>query len=406
MALVATQKGLGDLGILKGLKILDFSALLPGPMATMIFADLGAEVIHVESSKRVDLTRIMPPYDDDHEAYIHQHLNRSKKSLTLNLKSPEAVEIVKSLVHEYDVIIEGFRPGVMQRLGIGYEALKEINPKVIYCAITGYGQTGPYSNRPGHDNNYLSLAGVLDYSRHKDKKPVSMGIQLADIAGGTMHAAIGVLAAALHREKTGEGQYVDISMTDAVFSLNAMYGAAYIGGGRVPQPEQEILNGGSYYDFYKTKDGRFFSVGSLEPQFRKLLCEALDIPELIDNTFNDSYYTQIRFKEAVHDAFLSKTYNEWLEVFNEDFEGCVEPVLTFPEACEHPQLKARGMIVDIPKSDGTTQKQIASAFKFDGAQPEYRHVGAKLGEHNEEVLSALGFSAEEIANLKDKGVLE
>jgi len=174
----------------------------------------------------------------------------------------------------------------------------------------------------------------------------------------------------------------------------------------VPQPEQEILNGGSYYDFYKTKDGRFFSVGSLEPQFRKLLCEALDIPELIDNTFNDSYYTQIRFKEAVHDAFLSKTYNEWLEVFNEDFEGCVEPVLTFPEACEHPQLKARGMIVEIPKSDGKTQQQIASAFKFDGAQPEYRHVGAKLGEHNEEVLSALGFSVEEIADLKDKGVLE
>lgn len=138
-------------------------------MATMIFADLGAEVIHVESSKRVDLTRIMPPYDDDHEAYIHQHLNRSKKSLTLNLKSPEAIEIVKSLVKEYDIIIEGFRPGVMQRLGIGYEALKEVNPKVIYCAITGYGQTGPYSNRPGHDNNYLSLAGILDYSRHKDK---------------------------------------------------------------------------------------------------------------------------------------------------------------------------------------------------------------------------------------------
>ncbi|HBT73128.1 MAG TPA: carnitine dehydratase, partial [Lysinibacillus sp.] len=214
------------------------------------------------------------------------------------------------------------------------------------------------------------------------------------------------LAAALHREKTGEGQFIDISMTDAVFSLNAMYGAAFIGGGRVPQPEQEILNGGSYYDFYKTKDGRFFSVGSLEPQFRKLLCEALDIPELIDNTFNDSYYTQIRFKEAVHDAFLSKTYEEWLEVFNEDFEGCVEPVLTFPEACEHPQLKARGMIVDIPKSDGTMQQQIASAFKFDGTEPEYKYVGAKLGEHNEEVLTALGYNDEQIASLREKGVLE
>lgn len=375
-------------------------------MATMIFADLGAEVIHVESSKRVDLTRIMPPYDEDREAYIHQHLNRSKKSLTLNLKSPEAVEIVHSLVEEYDIIIEGFRPGVMARFGLDYETLKEVNPKLIYCSITGYGQTGPFSNRPGHDNNYLSLAGVLDHSRHKDKKPVSMGIQLADMAGGSMHAAIGILAAALHREKYGEGQYVDISMTDAVFSLNAMYGSAYIGGGSTPQPEQEILNGGSYYDFYKTKDGRFFSVGSLEPQFRRLLCEALDIPELIDNTFNDSFYTQTRFKEAIHDAFLSKTYAEWLEVFNDDFEGCVEPVLTFPEACEHPQLVARDMIVDIPKSDGTTQKQIASAFKFGGTQPVYKHVGAKLGEHNEEVLTSLGYNAEQIAALQEKGVLE
>ena len=180
---------------------------------------------------------------------------------------------------------------------------------------------------------------------------------------------------------------------------------AFIGGGRIPQPEQEILNGGSYYDFYKTKDGRFFSVGSLEPQFRKLLCEALDIPELIDNTFNDSYYTQIRFKEAVHDAFLSKTYEEWLEVFNEDFEGCVEPVLTFPEACEHPQLKAREMIVTIPKSDGTMQNKLPLRLNL-MVRPEYKHVGAKLGEHNEEVLLSLGFNAEQIKALKEKGVLE
>ncbi|GLC90150.1 CaiB/BaiF CoA transferase family protein [Lysinibacillus piscis] len=394
------------MSILKGLKILDFSALLPGPMATMLFADLGAEVIHVESSKRVDLIRIMPPYDEDREAYIHQYLNRSKKSLTLNLKAPEAVDIVKSLVQEYDIIIEGFRPGVMKRLGIDYDALKTVNPQLIYCSITGYGQTGPYSNRPGHDNNYLSLAGIADYSRHQNKKPVAMGIQLADITGGAMHAAVGILAAALHREKTGEGQYIDVSILDATFSLNAIYGPAYISGGHTPQPEQEILNGGSYYDYYKTKDGRFFSVGSLEPQFRKLLCEALDIPELIHNTFNDSHYTQIRFKEAVQDAFLSKTYAEWLEVFNEEFEGCVEPVLTFPEACEHPQLQARGMLVDIPKHDGTSQQQIASALKFHSHEPVYKHVGAKLGEHNEEVLSGIGYDEEHIAELVQRGILQ
>ncbi|WP_332647550.1 CaiB/BaiF CoA transferase family protein [Lysinibacillus sp. 54212] len=392
--------------ILNGLKILDFSNLLPGPLTTMMFADLGADVIHIESSRRVDLMRIMPPYDENKEAYIHQHLHRSKKSLSLNLKTDEASEIVKSLVKEYDIIVEGFRPGVMKRLGLDYETLKEVNPRLIYCSITGYGQTGPYANRPGHDNNYLSVAGVLDHSRLKDKKPVAMGIQIADVAGGTLHAAVGVLAAALHREKTGEGKYVDVSMTDAVFTMNALYGSQYFGSGRCPQPEEEILNGGTFYDYYKTKDGRYFSVGSLEPHFRKLLCEALEIPELIDSTFIDSAYTQTRFKEAVCDAFKTKTFEEWLEVFNEDFHGCVEPVLTFEEASEHPQLIARDMLVDVPKSDGSTQRQIGSALKFSGVEPTYKFVGAKMGEHTEEILKEIGYTPEQITAFSNKGVLD
>ena len=404
--LLTKTKGDRKMTILSGLKILDFSSLLPGPLATMMFADLGADVIHIESSRRVDLMRIMPPYDEDQEAYIHQHLNRSKKSLTLNLKTAEAVEIVKELVKEYDIIIEGFRPSVMSRLGLDYETLKAINPQLIYCSITGYGQTGPFANRPGHDNNYLSVAGVLDHSRHKGKKPVSMGIQIADIAGGTLHAAVGVLAAALHREKTGEGKYIDVSMTDAVFAMNALYGAQFFGSGRSPQPEEEILNGGTFYDYYQTKDSRYFSVGSLEPQFRKLLCEALDIPELIDSTFNDSYYTQMRFKEAVSDAFKSKTYAEWLDIFNDNFHGCVEPVLTFEEACTHPQILARDMVVDVPKKDGKTQRQIGTAIKFDGVQPTYKFVGAKIGEHTTDILKQLGYTEDTITELTEKGILE
>lgn len=392
--------------ILQGLKILDFSSLLPGALTSMMFADLGADVIHVESTRRVDLMRIMPPYDETSESYIHQHINRSKKSICLNLKKPEAIDIVKKLIMDYDIIIEGFRPGVMKRLGIDYETLKEINPKLIYCSITGFGQTGPYSNRPGHDNNYLAVSGVLDYSRFKGKRPVSMGIQIADIAGGTMHAAVGILAAALYREKTGEGKYVDISMTDAVFTMNAIYGAAFFGSGILPKPEEEILNGGTFYDFYQTKDGRYFSVGSLEPHFRKMLCEALDIPELIHSTFNDSPYTQKRFKEAIKDAFLTKTFDEWLEVFNEDFEGCVEPVLNIKEASEHPQLLARNMVVEVPTKDGKTQRQIGTAIKFENVEPTYRHVGAKLGEHTEEILKTFGYTQEQILDLHDNGVLE
>jgi alpha-methylacyl-CoA racemase len=392
--------------ILSGLKILDFSSLLPGPFATMMFADLGADVIHIESERRVDLMRIMPPYDVDRESYIHQHLNRSKKSLQIDLKTSEGINIVKKLIVDYDIVIEGFRPGVMKRLGIDYETLREINPRLIYCAITGYGQTGPYANRPGHDNNYLSVGGVLNHSRLKDKKPVAMGIQIADIAGGTMHAAVGVLAAALHREKTGEGKFIDVSMTDAMFAMNALYGAQYFGSGRPPQPEEEILNGGTFYDYYRTKDGRYFSVGSLEPQFRKLLCEALGIPELIDSTFNDSPYTQQRFKEAVQDAFCSKTFAQWLEIFNEDFHGCVEPVLTFDEACEHPQIQARNMLVNVPKQDGTTQQQIGTALKIDGVEPAYQFVGAKMGAHTEEILLHYGYSKEEIELLMNQGILK
>lgn len=148
--------------------------------------------------------------------------------MQLNLKSAESIEIIKKLIQDYDIVIEGFRPGVMKRLGIDYETLREFNPRLIYCAITGYGQTGPYATRPGHDNNYLSIGGVLNHSRLKDKKPVAMGIQIADIAGGTMHAAVGILAAALHREKTGEGKFIDVSMTDAMFSMNALYGTQYL----------------------------------------------------------------------------------------------------------------------------------------------------------------------------------
>lgn len=392
--------------ILKGLKILDFSSMLPGVFTTMMFADYGAEVIHVESSRRVDLMRIMPPYDEHKESYIHQHLNRSKKSLTLNLKKEEAVEIVKSLISEYDIIIEGFRPGVMKRLGLDYESLRAVNPKIIYCSITGYGQTGLYQQRPGHDNNYLSLAGVLHHSRFKGKKPVAMGIQFADIAGGSLHAAVGVLAAALYREQTGEGKYIDVSITDAAFTMNALYGTSFLTSGHLPQPEEEILNGGTFYDYYQTKDGRYFSVGSLEPHFRKLLCEALDIPELIQSTFNDSAYTQKRFKEAVTDAFLMKTFNEWLEVFNEEFQGCVEPVLTFEEASNHPQIRARNMIVEVPEGSGKKQIQIGTAIKFDQVEPTYKFIGSKIGEHTEDILSEMGYAKEEISRFKDSGVLD
>ncbi|WP_371812369.1 CaiB/BaiF CoA transferase family protein [Sporosarcina sp. Marseille-Q4063] len=379
------------------MKVLDFSTLLPGPYATMMFADMGADVLKVESSTRPDLLSGMQA--------THQHLNRSKSSIALDLKKKESIEVVKKLVLDYDIVIEQFRPGVMERLGLDYESMKQVNPRLIYCSLTGYGQSGPYQNRPGHDNNYLALSGMLDYSRRKDEKPTTMGIQVADIAGGSMHAVVGILAAALHREKTGEGQHVDISMTDASFAMNAMFGPDYLVNGVEPKPEELLLNGGTFYDYYETKDGRYFSVGSLEPQFRMLLCEALQKPDLIGFAMSEKRADQQRFKEEVKATFLEKDFDEWLEVFNDDFEGCVEPVLTFAEACEHPQLKARGMIIEVSDSVGGEQKQIATPLKFSSKKPVYTHIGPQLGEHTEEVLLAHGYTKEQIVELLDNGVL-
>ncbi|AKP46511.1 CaiB/BaiF CoA transferase family protein [Bacillus smithii] len=388
--------------LLHDLKILDFSSLLPGPYASMMLADLGADVLRVESPTRHDLIRQFPPMDGE-QSTSHSYLNRSKRSIALDLKKQEAVEIVKRLVKEYDIIIEQFRPGVMDRLGVGYEALKKINPRIIYCSITGFGQSGPYKDRPGHDNNYLSLSGVADGMRRNGEKPIASGIQVADVAGGSLHAVIAILAAVYYREKTGEGQWLDISMTAAAFALNAIYGSGVLAGGVEIKPESMLLNGGTFYDYYETKDGRYFSVGSLEPPFRKALCEGIGRPDLIHLAMSENLEDIHVFKEEVQKTFQQKTFNEWCDIFY-DFQACVEPVLTFSEASEHPQLKAREMIVEVPKKDGTTQKQIACPIKFSAGKAQYKHVGSLLGEHTEEVLEELGYTREEVLKLKDKGI--
>lgn len=375
------------MGILQGLKVLDFSTLLPGPFATLMLADMGADVIHVESPTRVDMVRAMEPVDEGGISAAHRHLNRSKKSLALDLKDAESINVIHSLLHEYDIVIEQFRPGVMARLGLDYESLKKINPKIIYCSLTGYGQTGPFADRAGHDTNYLSIAGVMDYSRRKGERPPVLGVQVADIAGGSLHSVIGILAAVYHREKTGEGQFIDISMTDASFSLNALFGSGYLAHGVEPQTENLLLNGGEFYDYYETKDGRYFSVGSLEPSFRKMLCESLEALELTEMAFSERQEDKVKFKKEVTARFLTKTFHEWLEIFNDEFDGCVEPVLTFAEATEHSQIKARGMIVEVPTENGTMQKQIAFPIKFSTNPAVYRKTGGPLGEHNEILLS-------------------
>ncbi|MDB4427533.1 CoA transferase [Porticoccaceae bacterium] len=388
---------------LANLKILDFTTLVPGPFATMMLADMGAEVLRIESPTRPDLLRNMPPFADG-QSTAHGTLNRNKRSIALDLKNPEAVAIAKRLVEDYDIVIEQFRPGVMQRLGLGYEQLHEINPKLIYCSVTGYGQTGPYRDRAGHDNNYLSISGLNGYSgRGSDRTPI-MGMPVADIAGGSLHAVIGILAAVNQRHISGEGQQIDISMTDAMFSLNALFGSTYLSAGVEPTSGAMSLNGGSFYDYYQTSDNRYLSIGSLEPQFFQVLCQTLGDDELLTLANQQDSETQKALRAKLDTIIATKTLAQWREIFK-DREACVEPVLTFAEACEYQDSAQREMIVDVKTPNGGSQRQVGSALKLSKSAPEYGVSGGAIGQHSSEILADLGFDKDAIATLRSSGAV-
>lgn len=390
-------------GPLASLKILDFSTLLPGPFASLLLADMGAQVLRVESPTRTDLVRVLPPHVDGTSA-SHAYLNRNKRCIALDLKQAEAVEVVKQLVQEYDIVLEQFRPGVMDKLGVGYEALKAINPKLIYVSITGYGQTGPFRDRAGHDLNYLALAGVASYTGRRESGPLPLGVQLADIGGGSLHGVMGLLAAVIHRQQTGEGQQVDVSMTDCAFSLHGMAGAGYLAAGVEPEMEGLALNGGSFYDYYRTRDGRWFSVGSLEPQFMQQFCAAIGRPELAARGLSPKPEEQQALKREIAIEFEKQDFDQWQERFAA-LDACVEPMLSLAEAVEHPQLVERGMVTQVPNGKGGEQRQMACPIRFSAGLPEPRHIGAALGAHTAEVMTELGYSAEQVEALRAAKVI-
>ncbi len=391
---------------LSSLKILDFSTLLPGPYATMMLADLGAEVLRIEAPGRPDLTRMFPPFDADGNSSQHALLNRSKRSLGLNLKASGATEIVKRLITEqgFDIVVEQFRPGVMDRLGIGYAMLKEICPRLIFCSLTGYGQDGPFRNRAGHDLNYLALAGLLSYHGRIGQTPPPLPIQVADIGAGSLHLVIGLLAAVIRRATTGEGGAVDISMHDGSLAWSNIGAAATLVGGESPTPEGTILNGGSFYDLYATQDDRLLSVGSLEPKFWQGFCQAINREDLIPKGIDFSIEKQQSFKGEIRSTIRTKTLAEWTEIFA-SCDVCVEPVLTTAEAIEHPQTQARQMVVDVPMSNGAPQQQIGTPIKISGYQPQYKNTGVKLGANTREVLESLGYSEQEISSMLTNDVV-
>ncbi|MBQ0757331.1 MAG: CoA transferase [Amphritea sp.] len=375
---------------LKGLKILDLSTLLPGPYATMLLADLGAEVLRVESASRPDLVRNMSPQVDGQSAAF-SYLNRGKDSIALNLKHPEASKLIAKLVGEYDILIEQFRPGVMARLGLDYDSLKAANPALIYCSLTGYGQNGPYRDKAGHDLNYLALSGAASHMGRMSSGPAPMGLQVADVGAGSHPAVIAILAAVIGRHSTGEGCYLDISMADNTLAMQALMAPGALNGGADPEPESNFLNGGSFYDYYRTADDRYISVGSLEPQFRRGLANALNIPD-------QPPLETAQFKTLLQQKFRRQDLANWCEQLA-GLDICVEPVLTVSEAACHPQFSARNMIVK--QSSGEQQIASALGFKQQAIRPAPR-----CGEQTEVVMKGLDYSSSEIEKLRSAGLFD
>jgi crotonobetainyl-CoA:carnitine CoA-transferase CaiB-like acyl-CoA transferase len=365
---------------LKGLKVLDFSTLLPGPFATLYLADLGAEVIHIESPTRPDLVRLFPPYANG-QATSHSYLNRNKQSVTLDLKDPASIAQVKEKISQYDIVVEQFRPGVMQRLGLDYQTLSEINPRLIYCSITGYGQSGTYKDKAGHDINYIALSGIAGHCGRQDSGPPPMGIQIADVAGGSLHAVIGILAAVVERQNSGLGQYIDISMTDCVVGLNNMAAAASLAGGQHQQRELEQLNGGTFYDYYATADDRYLSIGSLEPQFMTGLATALELPILLEKGTSFDPEDRQMVKQAIREKIKTQTLATWNDLFSQ-LDVCVEPVLSLDEALNSKISKERGWVINVPLKANAdqTEPQLACPIKFSRSQMRYQYIGQQLGE--------------------------
>ena len=389
-------------GPLQGIKILDFTTLLPGPFATMMLADLGANVLRIVSGSRPDLTAFIPPFIGDTElSAIAAYLGRGKRSMTLNLKDDRAVRVVHQLIATYDVVIEQFRPGVMAKFGLNYPKLKEVNPSLIYCSLTGYGQTGPMVSRAGHDINYLSRSGLMSYSGRKETGPVLTGMQIADVASGSYNSIIGLLAAIVHRQRTGQGQYIDVSMTDGMIAFNAMVGAASLVDSREPGLEGHLLNGGSLYDFYETKEGNYISFGGLEPQFFAAFCQAIGRPDLIPGTVLPANLKQV--KEEIRAIIKTKTRDEWTAVF-QNWDACVEPVLTLTEALNDPLVIEREMIVDLNLPGGGTVRQTACPIKFSETSPNCQHAGMPVGTNTRQVMHELGYTEEEVSEFEKTGL--
>jgi len=389
---------------LEGIRILDLSRYLPGPFCTQILGDFGAEVIKVEDPRGGDLGRTLTPVVNGESARFPT-VNRNKKSITLDLKKEDGKAIFRRLVATSDVVVDQFRPGVMKKMGLDYEALKKINKGIIYCAITGYGWTGPMKDAAGHDLNYLNLAAVTGLTGVYGGRPAMSGVQIADIAGGTLYSVIAILLALASREKTGEGQLCDVAMLDCSISLLAYTLGEWAGWGRLPEMGNDVLTGGyACYNVYECKDGKHVSLGAVEDKFWAEFCEKIDRAEYIKPQWETSL--QADMQDDVRAIMKTKTRDEWVEFFaNNDI--CFTPVLTMEEMCNHPQVIAREMIYKLAnfKGSGRDIPLTGVPIKMSGTPGVAKLTFPELGQDTYEILDQAGYSPKEIEDFKEKGII-
>jgi crotonobetainyl-CoA:carnitine CoA-transferase CaiB-like acyl-CoA transferase len=378
---------------LEGMRVLDLTRLLPGPYCTLLLADMGADVIKVEDTAGGDYLRFNPPVMAESGMSIHFHvLNRNKRSIALDLKRKEGRELLMELAGGWaNVLVEQFRPGVMDRLGIGYETVKEVNPGIVYCSITGYGQDGPYRDIAGHDINYLGYAGVLGTTGAADGPPVMCGVQIADLGGGGMFGALSILMAYTYALRTGQGQHVDVSMTDGSLSWLSVNTGEVLAGGPPPPRQSQLLWGATpCYHVYEAADG-YMAVGAIEGKFWKRTCEQFSV-EKFDEMF-----------AWLGETFKQKTRDEWMEIFGCE-DTCVSPILDLDEVMQNPQVVHREMMPEVDDEKLGRMRTIGIPFKFSETPGEMRRSAPALGEHTDEVLKMLGCSDDDIARLKTDGV--
>ena len=391
---------------LEGVRVLDLSRLLPGGFCSLLLADFGADVIKVEDTGAGDYVRWAEPRlagaEQSAAAAPFLALNRGKRSVRLDLKREGGREALLRLARGADVLLESFRPGVMDRLGVGYERLREENPRLVYCAITGYGQDGPFAARAGHDTNYLARIGLLDLTGDPEGPPVQAGGQIADLGGGALMAAFGILAALCERDRSGEGQLVDVSMTDGALSWLAMDAARVLAGGApAGRGAAELAGGLICYRPYRCADG-WVAFGALEPKFWRAWCAGTGREDLAERQFEPVGSDTHREVEAI---FAARTRSDW-EAFNDEHDCCLEPVLGLGEALESELVGARGMVVAVDQPGAGTVRLLGTPVKLSRTPADpARAGGPALGADTDAVLAEAGYGPQEIAELRESGAV-